>query len=177
MGKKKQKKKFQSTLPSQGATICVTTSYAIIGFQSTLPSQGATRNTGCACDNQSISIHAPLTGSDVDTRFLTSTNLNFNPRSPHRERPVSVVIASRPNCISIHAPLTGSDKQARSYRSDFVTISIHAPLTGSDTEAPPIRGIVDISIHAPLTGSDVIFPKQSNAKRISIHAPLTGSDN
>ena len=34
--------KFQSTLPSQGATVIVNTKYHFFKFQSTLPSQGAT---------------------------------------------------------------------------------------------------------------------------------------
>ena len=57
---------FQSTLPSQGATF---SALAIVmptsPFQSTLPSQGATDHTDSHRNPvRSISIHAPLTGSD-----------------------------------------------------------------------------------------------------------------
>ena len=56
-----------------------------------------------------ISIHAPLTGSDLDVV-------------------AGVIIAG----ISIHAPLTGSDDLFHPLAIPNL-ISIHAPLTGSDT--------------------------------------------
>ena len=55
-------------------------------FQSTLPSQGATGMKCKWCGAEVISIHAPLTGSDVFPSPSTSTIRYFNPRSPHRER-------------------------------------------------------------------------------------------
>ena len=56
-------------------------------FQSTLPSQGATGlETGEYIVKQ-ISIHAPLTGSDPVYGGWTCDADDFNPRSPHRERP------------------------------------------------------------------------------------------
>ena len=101
-----------------------------------------------------ISIHAPLTGSDLE-----------------------IVYASQIADISIHAPLTGSDIAAPldiaspwrfqstlpSQGATYIrittlylqNISIHAPLTGSDAPCgTEIHYTVDISIHAPLTGSD-----------------------
>ena len=82
---------------------------------------------------EGISIHAPRTGSDL--RSLTSTaskvifqstlpargatavlvspcqalTADFNPRSPHGERPIVRVGDAISNTISIHAPRTGSD--------------------------------------------------------------------
>ena len=56
--------KFQSTLPSQGATKCCFCGILTIKFQSTLPSQGATEVLEERVDELIISIHAPLTGSD-----------------------------------------------------------------------------------------------------------------
>ena len=56
-------------------------------FQSTLPSQGATVDSLGNVFSEIISIHALLTGSDP-IRYPVGTNQgNFNPRSPHRERP------------------------------------------------------------------------------------------
>ena len=106
-------------------------------FQSTLPSQGATDLPEGIASVLDISIHAPLTGSDM---FLLSNELNsryFNPRSPHRERRFKVNLANTvrnfnprsphrerrfpvfpyiPPIISIHAPLTGSDRaRSRSF--------------------------------------------------------------
>ena len=80
-------------------------------FQSTLPSQGATGASWQGSRRKIISIHAPLTGSDhVLLKFRIAADIsihapltgsdfltneidvhagNFNPRSPHRERPIT----------------------------------------------------------------------------------------
>ena len=84
---------FQSTLPARGATR--TSSYICIcgRFQSTLPARGATT-----------------------AAYTASTALeNFNPRSPHGERPIDALDTSAALAISIHAPRTGSDVWARRY--------------------------------------------------------------
>ena len=56
---------------------------------------------------------------------------NFNPRSPHGERPGSGCSGGACRRISIHAPRTGSDTHAEQLELRGV-ISIHAPRTGSD---------------------------------------------
>ena len=79
--------RFQSTLPARGATRISCTRCGTTLFQSTLPARGATHSaTSSRCFSQ-ISIHAPRTGSDatLSRRFLLSED--FNPRSPHGERP------------------------------------------------------------------------------------------
>ena len=123
---------FQSTLPARGATRCFLCLEIGSRFQSTLPARGATRteinHIGLTC----ISIHAPRTGSDLagsgHDQFLT----DFNPRSPHGERPAALRPHSLPPSISIHAPRTGSDKLKWTALKGLI-ISIHAPRTGSDT--------------------------------------------
>ena len=77
---------FQSTLPSQGATAVWTGMTLFTQFQSTLPSQGATALCSPQINVSRISIHAPLTGSDIHPYFRPISRRNFNPRSPHRER-------------------------------------------------------------------------------------------
>ena len=57
---------------------------------------------------------------------------NFNPRSPHGERPASPLSSSILRMISIHAPRTGSDSKYMRDVLDYLKISIHAPRTGSD---------------------------------------------
>ena len=78
---------FQSTLPARGATLTATCFVSDTSFQSTLPARGATSSAPWRTSSQTISIHAPRTGSDVVTSggwlYLRS--------------------------ISIHAPRTGSD--------------------------------------------------------------------
>ena len=58
-----------------------------IKFQPTLPARGATWSKSSARMAQSISTHAPRTGSDKSI-FLAKKLywLYFNPRSPHGER-------------------------------------------------------------------------------------------
>ena len=126
------RRRFQSTLPARGATLRrLAVASCPAKFQSTLPARGATRteinHIGLTC----ISIHAPRTGSDLagsgHDQFLT----DFNPRSPHGERPAALRPHSLPPSISIHAPRTGSDKLKWTALKGLI-ISIHAPRTGSD---------------------------------------------
>ena len=58
---------------------------------------------------RSISIHALLTESDSFPGVNTSPSPDFNPRSPHGERPCGGEIATKGAAISIHALLTESD--------------------------------------------------------------------
>ena len=101
-----------------------------------------------------ISIHAPRTGSDRSgcwisrakepfqstlpargaTRFIAEHPRavhDFNPRSPHGERPGHGALRHRRAGISIHAPRTGSDGGIQHF-VPAIAISIHAPRTGSD---------------------------------------------
>ena len=82
---------FQSTLPLRGATFGGHIKRGGIEiFQSTLPLRGATADRQRIQFRRRISIHAPLTGSDL---------------------PASA--RSRLMGISIHAPLTGSDRLSK----------------------------------------------------------------
>ena len=80
-------------------------------FQSTLPARGATRWFGRSPKQNSISIHAPRTGSDSYSNFAYARCKNFNPRSPHGERRFRPEPVAPTQDISIHAPRTGSDSQ------------------------------------------------------------------
>ena len=81
-----------------------------------------------------ISIHAPLTGSDLE-----------------------IVYASQIADISIHAPLTGSDIAAPLDIASPWRFQSTLPSQGA-TVANMRNGMgVYISIHAPLTGSDILY--------------------
>ena len=58
-----------------------------------------------------ISIHAPRTGSDQQPAEPARAASNFNPRSPHGERPIALLSYRLEQLISIHAPRTGSDSR------------------------------------------------------------------
>ena len=66
-------------------------------FQSTLPARGATISSSSSGFPMIISIHAPRTGSDRCAHKRHARDGDFNPRSPHGERP-DIIIApeSRP---------------------------------------------------------------------------------
>ena len=101
--------KFQSTLPLRGATTRTSLPWFLVNFnprspygerlgtllwlksarifQSTLPLRGATEAVRIPIVETVISIHAPLTGSDLPSRHLLAAGRDFNPRSPYGERP------------------------------------------------------------------------------------------
>ena len=103
--------RFQSTLPARGATAAMSAMLKPAKtFQSTLPARGATIAGNGKGQKHIISIHAPRTGSDMlpidrvkpyarfqstlPARGATSDGQggctalsDFNPRSPHGERP------------------------------------------------------------------------------------------
>ena len=124
--------KFQSTLPLRGATASSFRRVCPGQFQSTLPLRGATTAQIEADLQNIISIHAPLTGSDVQYLMGFEPESDFNPRSPYGER----LLLIRPVCSSIvfqsTLPLRGATTDSRALLAEF-RISIHAPLTGSDS--------------------------------------------
>ena len=114
----------------------------------------------------SISIHAPLVGSDYPKADSCCFHRNFNPRSPCGERPDyyrrppegEVYFNPRSPCGERHADADADMSNA--------AISIHAPLVGSDTQGfNDGTAIIYISIHAPLVGSDTISPHKICALR------------
>ena len=140
-----------------------------------------------------ISIHAPLTGSDLSRETLKPQDLDFNPRSPYGERPLRRQISvtrsnfnprspygERPECVGEGAfdaqfqstlPLRGAT-QPRELTGERKTISIHAPLTGSDALRTRDRQVGKISIHAPLTGSDILpYPVSSKIRYFNPRSP------
>ena len=79
--------RFQSTLPSQGATISQSFMYSKINISIHAPLTGSDHDLTIPINSVStISIHAPLTGSDFRGSVTPTHTRHFNPRSPHRER-------------------------------------------------------------------------------------------
>ena len=112
-----------------------------------------------------ISIHAPLAGSDVfivtdyvtgvvfqstlplrgATKAIMAGNLsskNFNPRSPCGERLGNQQTMQLADIFQSTLPLRGATHRRMGKPTDL-RISIHAPLAGSDIqveESPPVHG-------------------------------------
>ena len=146
-----------------------------------------------------ISIHAPRTGSDDASSDASVFFVDFNPRSPHGERPLYRNNSNFFRLISIHAPRTGSDVQRFRQLRALLPISIHAPRTGSDhpcaSAAAALPHFNPRSPHgerrrppAAANLSGYFNPRSPHGERpydlsyyvlhqeISIHAPRTGSD-
>ncbi len=107
---------------------------------------------------------------------MSGNVINFNPRSPYRERRYVTEQSHMLKIISIHAPHTGSDK-----RSNIVAIgngiSTHAPHTGSDVGTPPhFLNLFQFQSTLPIQGATMDNATAIRVEGISIHAPHTGSD-
>ena len=170
----------------------------MVVFQSTLPARGATYRVADERYSEEISIHAPRTGSDCAGRNGRTEQQDFNPRSPHGERPGphstnknaisfqstlpargATVVVKVPICraaISIHAPRTGSDEHDLSVPCLRRQFQSTLPARGATGRRAQDGRRHAISIHAPRTGSDARRTPSSRQRQISIHAPRTGSD-
>ena len=79
-------------------------------FQSTLPSRGATHSCYCLVNAESISIHAPLAGSDLTDDSTPRHSRYFNPRSPRGERPNAIATWSAVAVFQSTLPSRGATK-------------------------------------------------------------------
>ena len=166
-------------------------------FQSTLPARGATDARILGRRERPISIHTPRTGRDLCRQHHLYGADDFNPRSPHGERPSVRRKNSVQQKFQSTLPARGATREARRAAIPGVfqstlpargatrravqktkppTISIHAPRTGSDWGDVQSVNLLLISIHAPRTGSDGRVREIRHGEVISIHAPRTGSD-
>ena len=103
--------RFQPTLPARGATKAVGNDSRGVLISTHAPRTGSDDGDWYdAWDSGAISTHAPRTGSDSAASVIRRRSRNFNPRSPHGERPTQVIMRARGGYISTHAPRTGSDR-------------------------------------------------------------------
>ncbi len=150
--------------------------YKAIKFQSTLPTRGAT-----LCPLQTLfQQHDFNPRSPRGERPGTGTSetiiRNFNPRSPRGERLWSAEAEYTLTLFQSTLPTRG----ATFLEPDFPitkTISIHAPHAGSDRYVGNLARYISISIHAPHAGSDGDCVICFCCLNISIHAPHAGSDS
>ena len=83
---------FQSTLPAWGETCSGFSTPSMGEFQSTLPAWGETHTPYNNNNNKPISIHSPRMGRDQPRPPCLAAIADFNPLSPHGERPVLVPV-------------------------------------------------------------------------------------
>ena len=150
------KQRFQSTLPSRGATVvqlCKAT-WAYNNFNPRSP-----RGERPCCGKQT-------------TRPLAY----FNPRSPRGERQHPEVFKRDGALFQSTLPSRGATFQTFK-GTDVSFISIHAPLAGSDIAALQLqRYMIDFNPRSPRGERRQMRPLRKRLRCISIHAPLAGSD-
>ena len=217
----KAAKKFQSTLPARGATAQPkyiprsrrdfnprsphgerrhgeqkNMRHRMISIHA--PRTGSDGNADEMTAASRISIHAPRTGSDRHRLELLRPHGDFNPRSPHGERPARAVrrrLTGHFNPRSPHGERPAGSIQHILHR----TISIHAPRTGSDSllqqngrtgrhfnpRSPHGERHVGFNLQVtqirfqstlPARGATRGWFTEENFTYISIHAPRRGSD-
>ncbi len=102
-----------------------------IKFQPTLPTWGATLCVDGISYLQDISTHAPHVGSDKTSQRVRCLTLNFNPRSPRGERQNREKELRRIKHFNPRSP-RGERLLPSEVRKEIPTISTHAPHVGSD---------------------------------------------
>ena len=123
-------------------------------FQSTLPAWGETIRRICTGGLTIISIHSPRMGRDTPTWGWEFIRENFNPLSPHGERPNCGAKMDGEGDISIHSPRMGRDYMVvynKTRRKNFNPLSPHGERRLMPRTAYPHK---IISIHSPRMGRD-----------------------
>ena len=130
-----------------------------------------------SADGCGISIHAPRTGSDIETLPRAEFITDFNPRSPHGERRARGCQTSTESVISIHAPRTGSDQGFKFRGIDDVIFQSTLPARGA-TVRPHVhrQGVNYFNPRSPHGERLARLADVVARRKISIHAPRTGSD-
>ena len=123
--------RFQSTLPSQGATPYMEAGLVMQMISIHAPLTGSDPPVCAIWERLLISIHAPLTGSDSGGHNGHYGRVDFNPRSPHRERQICASVFTPEVVISIHAPLTGSDVDVWVFCSVYYRFQSTLPSQGA----------------------------------------------
>ena len=170
-------------------------------FQPTLPARGATAALFHALYIFAISTHAPRTGSDpLQNGFNSVPIRNFNPRSPHGERPdLSPIISTDEFKFQPTLPARGATTSPISSEKSTTYFNPRSPHGERQTIYCSTLSLSEISTHAPRTGSDALShqsvcslqlfqptlpargatarsPGKTRRAPISTHAPRTGSD-
>ncbi len=187
--------RFQSTLPARGATqlcsdaggsLCISIHAPRTGSDSAGNADDGTAaisihapRTGSDCGGSGflarvelISIHAPRTGSDTACWATAPSRSNFNPRSPHGERPWEPP-GVRPAIYFNPRSPHGERLSPRTLKDSPTLFQSTLPARGATYLLTRMVVSPLISIHAPRTGSDTACwataPSRSNFNPRSPH--------
>ena len=146
---------FQSTLPARGATKSSGAGACWKPFQSTLPARGATRFNLTSSRQTLFQSTLPARGATQSGRSTPNTPLNFNPRSPHGERPISAVDLHLLDVFQSTLPARGATYN-----------DLHAVLSGGFQSTLPARGAT------LLESENELFQKNFNPRSPHGERPL-----
>jgi len=120
---------FQSTLPAWGETLRMFSLFRYrLLFQSTLPAWGETFTKTALLTISTFQSTLPAWGETVSWYLIPQTVTDFNPLSPHGERPKIIQLLAFDGKISIHSPRMGRDISASTIAPmicDFNPLSPH----------------------------------------------------
>ena len=117
-------------------------------------------------------------GRDIRALFEDAQDDDFNPLSPHGERPAGSLKTIRALGFQSTLPAWGETGHGRFRGSTTGQISIHSPRMGRDAPLDWMQGGGGhISIHSPRMGRDDGLPDSVDSRfLISIHSPRMGRD-
>ena len=147
------KPRFQSTLPLRGATRQGNEALPFPSISIHAPLTGSDWERSKKYGTRMISIHAPLTGSDARNSLLSDVSGYFNPRSPYGERLLCPGSAKSGGNFNPRSPYGERQLRQHPQRLDPKFQST-LPLRGATIQRQKNPQRTVISIHAPLTGSD-----------------------
>ena len=169
---------FQSTLPARGATAGGGVFRRALVISIHAPRTGSDIQARCPYQRQGqISIHAPRTGSDHAVQGMARGLFNFNPRSPHGERPACACLNQTPPPeFQSTLPARGATSVSALCRRSNANFNPRSPHGERLSGSRHGRGARHISIHAPRTGSDgLAFKYASNFVPFQSTLPARGA--
>ena len=168
--------KFQSTLPSRGATLAFDDATIARIFQSTLPSRGATQRQRYAdVQSDDFNPRSPRGERRAEGEYFEYWK-QFQSTLPSRGATASANQASAPSRFQSTLPSRGATFIVID-QCHVLLISIHAPLAGSDDGKDGNRiAREEFQSTLPSRGATMVDIEMRLDQMISIHAPLAGSD-
>ena len=127
-------------------------------------------------NDKDISTHAPRTGSDLRRDHGNRPRRDFNPRSPHGERPTAVATVLPSKLFQPTLPARGATQPTSVYIWRYGHFNPRSPHGERPRAFFSSSTALSISTHAPRTGSDQRRLFRLRHFIISTHAPRTGSD-
>ena len=125
-------KEFQPTLPARGATLLLLVFFNDRQISTHAPRTGSDEKKVTFLPLTEISTHAPRTGSDCPLSVRRPVPSNFNPRSPHGERPH--VLHAQPTKTAVFQPTLparGATSRIPSGTSSCTTFQPTLPARGA----------------------------------------------